>query len=108
MAMKPHIHRELDKQGRRGWYRLRRRRDDVETTRQYSEQDLQNLAHQQGTRAGIIRPETGDLRLPAGLEESSEGRQANAPPKVMLIIITLALLFIAIITYFVSQMPAKN
>jgi hypothetical protein len=104
--MKPHILSKLERQKRhKGWYRLRRRQNDSETTRQYSEQDLQNLAHHQGTRAGIIRPETGDLHMPSGLVESGEGRKANAPPKVMLIIITLALLFIVIITYFVSQMP---
>jgi len=107
--MKPHILSKLEKQKRRkGWYRLRRRQNDAETTKQYSEQDLQNLVHHQGTAAGIIRPETGNLHMPSGLAESGEGRQANTPPKVMLIIITLALLFIAIITYFVSQMPPKN
>jgi len=87
---------------------LRRRQDDTETTRQYSELDLHSLAHHQNSGAGIIRPETGDLHLPSGLVESGEGRQPNTPPKVMLIIITLALVFIAIITYFVSQMPPKN
>jgi hypothetical protein len=106
--MKPHILSKVDKQKRRrAWYRLRRRQDDADTTMQYSEQDLQNLAHHQGG-AGIIRPETGDLHLPDGLVESGEGRQANSPPKVMLIIIILAVTFISIISYFVSQMPPKN
>ena len=86
---------------------MRRRQNDAETTSVYSEQDLQSLADHQATRAGIIRPETGNLHLRSGLEESGEGRQANAP-KVMVIIVTLALIFIVIITYFVSQMPKKD
>ena len=105
--MKPHILSKLDKRKHKGWYRLRRRQNEAETTKQYSEQDLLNLVHHQGG-AGIIRPETSNLHLPSGLEESGEGRQANTPSKVMLIIITLAVVFIAIITYFVSQMPPKN
>lgn len=93
----------------RGWNRLRRLKNGAETTRQYTEQDIQSLAHNQSRVAGIIRPDTGDLHMPSGLVESGGGgQQTNSPPRVMLVIITLALVFIAIIAYLVSQMPKKD
>lgn len=91
----------------RGWNRLRRPKNGTETTKQYTEQDIHILAHSQ-SRAGIIRPDTGDLHMPAGLVETGDGQQSNRPPAVLLVIITLALVFIAIITYFVTQMPRKD
>lgn len=92
----------------RGWYRLRRPQNGSETTKQYTAQEIHNLAHSQSRGAGIIRPNTGDLHVPSDLVERGDGQQANLPPRVLLVIITLALIFIAIITYLVSQMPKKD
>ena len=92
----------------KGWYRLRRPQNGPVTTRQYTAQDVHHRAHSQKRPAGVIRPDTGDLHLSADLAERGEGRQTKPPPRVMLVIIALALVFIAIITYFVSQMPPKT
>lgn len=92
----------------KGWNRLRRHQDDTQTTKQYTEQEIQSLSRNHDNVAGIIRPDTGDLHMPSDLTEPGYGQQTNVPPRVMLVIITLALIFIAIITYFVSQMPKKD
>jgi hypothetical protein len=92
----------------KGWKRLRSRQDDTETTKQYTEQEIQSLSLKQGNSAGVIRPNTGDLHIPSDLREAGEGQQASGPPHVLLVITTLALIFIAIITYLVSQMPKKD
>ena len=110
MAMK---HREIDKaqrQRRRAWSRLRHKRDDPDKTKQYTPQDVQSLAHNEtgGNGAGVLRPDTDNVRLPGGIEEIGEGEQTNHPNKILLVIVTLSLVFIAIITYFVSKMPPKN
>ncbi|MEK6304451.1 MAG: hypothetical protein AABO41_27495 [Acidobacteriota bacterium] len=91
-----------------GWTRLRRPQDDAETTKQYTEEEVQSLSHYQSNHAGIIRPDTGDLHMPSDFVETGDGEQTKAPPRVMLVIITLALIFIAIIAYLVSQMPNKE
>jgi len=102
-------HRNKQKHKRhRGWNRLRRHQNGAETTRQYTEQEIHSVAHNQSSSAGIIRPNTGDLHMPSGFVEAGDGQQTNSPPRVMLVIITLALVFIAIITYFVTQMPKKD
>ena len=85
--------------------RLRRRRDDPEKTRAYTPGELHRLAHQSNNSAGVMRPDTGDLNLPPDLDNLGEGRQTDHPSRVVLIIVTLALIFIALITYFISQMP---
>lgn len=57
---------------------------------------------------GIIRPNTGNLRLPDALIEASDNKERTMMPgKVILTITALALIFIAIITWFVSEMPEK-
>jgi hypothetical protein len=66
------------------------------------------LASNQSSDAGIIRPNTGDLHMPSDLAEAGYGQKGTGPPRVMLVIITIALIFIAIITYLVSQMPKKD
>ena len=90
----------------KGWNRLRRRQTDAETTRQYTEQEIQSLSRVHDHVAGIIRPDTGNLHMPTELAEA--GQRTSGPPRVMLVIITLSLIFIALITYFVSQMPRKD
>jgi hypothetical protein len=110
MAMK---HRELDKAQRlkrRHWSRLRHKHDDPEKTKQYTPQDMQSLARndKDGNGAGVLRPNTENFHLPPNIEDISEGAQGNSPNKVLVVIVTLAIIFIAIITYFVSQMPPKN
>ncbi len=93
---------------RKGWSRLRRPLHETETTRQYTEQEILSLSRSPSNAAGIIRPNTGDLHVPADFVETGDGQQTNSLPGVILVIITLALVFIAIITYFVTQMPPKN
>ena len=93
--------RYLDKSLRR----LRRRRDDPEKTRAYSPGDIHRLAHEASNNAGVIRPDTGQLALPAGLDDIGEGQQSNQSSNVVLIIVALALIWIAIIAYFVARMP---
>lgn len=91
-----------------GWKRLRRRQTNTETTGQYTQQEIQSLSLKQSNSAGVIRPNTGDLHIPSDLTEAGDGQQASGPPHVLLVIITLALIFIATITYLVSQMPKKD
>ena len=55
---------------------------------------------------GIMRPDTGALRMPSDLSGEDKG-DSLLPDKVVLFITLLALLFIATIAWFVSQMPAK-
>ncbi|HEX5732749.1 MAG TPA: hypothetical protein VF131_07945 [Blastocatellia bacterium] len=85
--------------------RLRRRRDDPEKTRAYTPGEIHRLAHESTNNAGIIRPNTEDMNLPSGLDNLGEGQQTDHPSRVVLVIVMLALIFIAIIAYFVSQMP---
>ena len=85
--------------------RLRRRRDDPEKTRAYTPGELHRLAHDGTNHAGIMRPNTGDLSLPAGLDDIGEGSRTDHPSRVVLIIVILAMIWIGIITYFVAQMP---
>jgi hypothetical protein len=92
----------------KGWHRLRRRQDDSDKTQIYTEQDIESLSRSQGNGLGIIRPDTGDLHMPSNLEVSGDRQHSNSPPRVMLVIVTFALFFIAIITYFVMQMPKKD
>jgi hypothetical protein len=104
-------HRDIDKKykdrGKR-WRRLRGRRDDPDTTTQYTPQDVQAIAARAGNGSGIIRPETGDLHLPADIEAIGEGEQTDSPPRILFLIITLAFIFIAVVTYFISKMPVKD
>lgn len=93
--------RYLDKSLRR----LRRRRDDPEKTRAYTPGEIHRLAHETENNAGIMRPNTGDLNLPAGLDDIGETQQTDSPAGVVIIIVALALIWIAIITYFVARMP---
>ena len=104
-------HRDLDRQQRNrqlSWSRLRTRRDDTETSQLHTRKDLQTMSGEQGNSAGVIRPDTGKLVIPEGAEDFDDTQQSTSPPRVMLVIVSLALLFITIIAYFVSQMPAKN
>jgi hypothetical protein len=101
------IERKLKNRDKR-WKRLRDRRDDPDTTKQYTPEDVHALVAKQGNGSGIIRPSTGDLHLPADIEAIGEGQQTNSPARIMLVIVMLAVIFISIVTYFVSQMPEKN
>ena len=56
---------------------------------------------------GVMRPDTGALRVPTDLEEEDTG-SSILPNKVVLVITLLALLFIAIIAWFVAHMPPKT
>ena len=56
---------------------------------------------------GVMRPDTGALRVPSDLNDEDRG-SSILPNKVVLVIALLALLFIAIIAWFVAHMPAKT
>ena len=57
---------------------------------------------------GLLRLKTETLRLPSALAEASElGESGLMPGRVVLTITVLAIVFIAIITWFISQMPGK-
>lgn len=90
---------------RRQWMRLRRRRNGAATKRLYVPEDAPALAQSNVNSAGIIRPDTGELHLPQGLEEQET---TGNPHTMLLVIVTLSLIFIAIITYFITQMPIKD
>ena len=55
---------------------------------------------------GVMRPDTGALRMPSDLNDERKGGSL-LPDKVVLVITLLALLFIATIAWFVSKMPPK-
>ena len=55
---------------------------------------------------GVMRPDTGSLRVPSDLSDEDNSRSL-LPNKVVLVIALLALVFIAIIAWFVSRMPPK-
>lgn len=87
---------------------MRGRKEDTETTRQYTPQDFHALTHGNGKEEGIMRPGTGFLKLPSQLEALEGKEQTNEPPRVILTIVVIALAFITIITYFITQMPVKD
>lgn len=58
--------------------------------------------------AGVLRFDAEEWRLPEALAEASEtGSTDFMPGRVMLVITILAIVFIAIMAWFVSQMPEK-
>jgi hypothetical protein len=100
----------MDKQDQKrpkGWARLRKQRGDTETTKLYTPEELEAMTREQANGNGIMRLHTGELRLPKSLEEPADGKRNDSAFRVMLVIVILMLLFIAIITYFVAQMPDK-
>jgi hypothetical protein len=57
--------------------------------------------------SGVMRPDTGALRVPSDIND--EGKSSSIlPNKVVLVITLLALLFIAIIAWFVAHIPQKT
>lgn len=68
----------------------------------------QTPAESRNTNSGIIRPNTGMLRLPSGLTESNAGQSFQRPGRAMLIIVGLALIFIILIAWFVAHEPPKE
>ena len=85
--------------------RLRRRRDDPEKTRAYTPGEIHRLAHETTNSVGIMRPDTGRLEPP--LRHRQHRRRSTDGPPVAgsLIIVVIAMFWIGLITYFVSQMP---
>jgi hypothetical protein len=79
------------------------------TTRLTATQESSASDAQRNHRAGIIRPNTGMLRLPADLAEPAERPLSARPGPVVAVIIGLALAFIALITWFVAhERPSEN
>ena len=89
------------------WHKLRKKQTAAETTKFYTEAELEAMADESRKSAGIMRLQTAELRLPKGLEEPADDKQDNSAFHVMLVIIILMLIFIGVITYFVAQMPDK-
>ena len=59
-------------------------------------------------RDGALRLDPEGWRLPEALAEAGEtGSTDIMPGRVMLVITILAIIFIAIMAWFVSQMPGK-
>jgi hypothetical protein len=59
-------------------------------------------------RTGAIRFGSEDWRLPEALAEAGETGSTNVRRgRVMLVVSILAIIFIAIMAWFVSQMPEK-
>jgi len=85
--------------------RLRRRRNGTDIVRLTAPEEAQTVAQSNVNGAGIIRPNTGELHLPAGLEEQET---TGNPHAIVLVIVTLALIFISIITYCITLMPRKD
>ena len=60
---------------------------------------------------GLLRLKAETLRMPSALADVSENSQADQdwirPGRVMLTISGLAVVFIAVITWFISKLPAK-
>ncbi|MBO0860749.1 MAG: hypothetical protein J2P21_20150 [Chloracidobacterium sp.] len=58
--------------------------------------------------AGVPRPDSEEWRLPEALTEAGEADSNGFwPGRVMSVITILAIVFIAIMAWFVSQMPEK-
>jgi hypothetical protein len=57
---------------------------------------------------GTLPSDTKDLHLPGALiEASGSHNDGSTPGRFMLLIVSIAVIFIAIITWFVSEMPEK-
>jgi|SRR5262245_6674838 len=61
-----------------------------------------------GNGLGCLSTDTRSLHLPDALIEATGNRhEGPAPGRFMLMIVSIAVIFIAIITWFVSHMPEK-
>jgi hypothetical protein len=58
--------------------------------------------------AGIIRPDTGALKLPLNYDDLGAQESSPSSINIVLVIVILAITFITIIAYFVSQMAEKS
>jgi hypothetical protein len=76
-------------------------------TRPYTPQDESALIMTENHGAGILRAGSRERRLPNRLGEIGDGKDDEHPYRMMLVIVTLALTFIAVVAYFVSRMPPK-
>jgi hypothetical protein len=102
--------KQLDKNNHKKnsvWRRLRKKTSEAETTKFYTEAEIEAMADESRKSAGIMRLQTAELHLPKSLEEPEDDNQNNSAFRVMLVIILMMLIFIGIITYFVAQMPDK-
>jgi hypothetical protein len=66
-------------------------------------------AAEEPLRAGILRFDSEGWRLPEALAEEARESESNGvmPGRVVTVISILAIIFIVIMAWFVSQMPAK-
>jgi hypothetical protein len=65
-------------------------------------------AAEEPPRAGSMRLNSEELRLPGALAEAGETESNGLKPgRAVAIIATLSIVFIAIMAWFVSQMPEK-
>jgi hypothetical protein len=91
---------------RRNWLRRRRRRAVAGGTARLTAPPSASASTAEFPNgAGIIRPNTQSPRLPAELAEPGEAWDFLKPGRVVLVIASLALIFIAIITWFIAHEP---
>src|SRR5262249_35487435 len=65
-------------------------------------------ASEERRHAGVLCPDSAERRLPEGLAEAGEADSNGLRPgRVISVITIMAIVFIAIIAWFVSQMPEK-
>lgn len=84
-----------------GLFRLRKKKEPVTPTPPHSPAP-QNNNH----AAGVMRLDDDHWRLPDALAEAGETEENGLMPgRVVVVITTLAIIFIVIIAWFVSQMP---
>lgn len=83
-----------------------RRRKTREIMKLSPEEPAKSEAEPRSSRPqGVIRFETG--RLPSEFISYQEKRESNLPGKVVIVIVTLALIFIALIAWFIANEPPK-
>jgi hypothetical protein len=76
------------------------------TKRLHADSSLNSVSHSSSNDLGILRPDKE--RSPEALKDVGDVKpSALLPGRIMLTITVLAMIFIAIITWFVSRMPAK-
>jgi hypothetical protein len=76
--------------------------------RQKSNSIIANAASQKATAngKGVIRVDTGMLQLPKGFVEEQKGGDGSID-RVVVVILSLAVIFIIFITYLISITPPK-
>lgn len=59
-------------------------------------------------QGGILRDDITELNLPASLSNIEDKAMAVDPTKIVLVIVVFALIFIALITWFIANEPPRQ